>query len=79
MSEEFPETNRIIALLVDRLPQGAAVSGPTRLRLVTSLLATMLQIIDRSPELTSGKANDLFDEALAMSAAALGAPVSKEI
>ena len=75
VSEEFPETNRVIALLFARLPQRATVSGQTRLRLVTSLLATMLQIIDRSPELTSGKANALFDESLAMSAAELGAPV----
>lgn len=79
VSGEFPETNRVIARLVELLPTESAASGPTRLRLVTSLLATMLQIIDRSPELTSGAARALFDDALAMSAAALSAPVSKEI
>lgn len=77
VSEEFPETNRVIARLVELLPKGAVASGPTRLRLATSLLATMLQIIDQSPDQSSDAKHILFEEALAMSAAALSAPVSK--
>jgi AcrR family transcriptional regulator len=77
VSTEFPITNRVTARLVELLPKGTAATGHTRLRLVTSLFATMLHIIDQSPDQPSNVGRALFEEALAMSAAALAAPAPK--
>jgi AcrR family transcriptional regulator len=77
VSMDFPHTNRVTARLVEYMPTGKTTDGNTRIRLVTSLLATALQLIDQSPSLSTDAARVLFDDALAMSAAALAAPVSK--
>jgi AcrR family transcriptional regulator len=79
VSEDFPQTTQVTARLVELMPTDTVSDGQTRLRLVTNLLASALQIIDRSPGLSPDAANALFNDALAMSAAALEAPVSKEV
>jgi len=73
VSHEFPHTNRLTSLLVAFTPAQSAADGHTRIRLVTSLVATALQIIDQRPDLSPHAARSLFDDALAMSVAAFGA------
>lgn len=72
--QDFPETNEIMSRLMALIP----AEGQTRLRLVATLLATALQIIDRTPDLSKDAARALYNDALAMSAAALGAPNLRE-
>jgi AcrR family transcriptional regulator len=77
VSMDFPHTNQLTARLVEHMPMGAETHGHSRIRLVTSLLASALQLIDQSPGLSTDAARVQFDDALAMSAAALSTPVSK--
>ncbi|CAN7617476.1 TetR family transcriptional regulator [Phenylobacterium sp. LjRoot225] len=72
--EEYPETERVTDRLNALLPSGAQPDGRTRMRLVVSMLSTMLQIIDRDEGLTPTAALIKFESAIAMAAAAFAVP-----
>ena len=71
---DYPQSERLTQLLIAQLPPSTAGEGTLRIRLVLSLIATVLQVIDREPELTPAAARRMFDNAIAMAAAAFGAP-----
>ncbi len=72
---DYPVSARLTELLVAQLPPETSGEGHLRMRLIVSLLATVLQVIDRDPALAPAAARRMFDNAIAMAAAAFGAPV----
>lgn len=71
---DFPETERLIDRMAECLPPQAAETVRPRLRLAASLIVAALQIIDSEVGSGSAEARALFDNAVAMAAAALAAP-----
>jgi len=76
VSQDFLETEGLTNRMASLLPDGAKDSGPVRMRLVFALLGAALQIIDQDPEIDAAAARRLFDNTIAMAAAAYGAPPS---
>lgn len=75
VASDYPQSERLTALLIAQLPPEASGEGTLRMRLIVSLLTTVLQVIDRQPDLTPGASRRMFDNAIVMAAAAFGAPV----
>jgi len=73
---DFPETERLLARMSTLLPSGTAHAVPQRLRLAVGLIVTALQVIDWEKKPGSADADDFFDNAVAMAAAAIAAPIS---
>lgn len=69
--DDYPHSRRVTELLIDLLPDHAWPEGSTRMRLVVSMLTTMLQIIDGDQNLSPEASRRLFGGAIAMAAAAL--------
>lgn len=74
MLADYPHSWRLTEQLVAQLPPEAIGEGHLRMRLVVSLFTTVLQVIDRDPGLAPDAARRMFDNAIAMAAAAFGAP-----
>lgn len=74
---DFPETERLIARMADLLPPDVALGVQQRLRLATGLIISALQIIDWETKPGSAEAQALFENSIAMAAAAMAAPPSK--
>lgn len=72
---DFPETQRLTALLGDCLPDEVRPILGIRLRLMAGIICTALTILDREAA-TAGEAQRMFDNAVAMAAAALAAPIA---
>jgi AcrR family transcriptional regulator len=75
VAPDYPHSQRLTELLVAQLPPETAGEGTLRIRLIVSLFATVLQVIDRDSALAPAAARRMFDNAIAMAAAAFGAPV----
>lgn len=75
VASDYPHSQHLTELLVGQLPPETAGEGTLRIRLIVSLFATVLQVIDRDPALAPAAARRMFDNAIAMAAAAFGAPV----
>lgn len=75
VSPEFPESERVIGRLAAAMPIGPARHLGTRLRLVTGMLVAALQMIDSDAPQDPAAALAAFEQAVAMAAAALIAPV----
>ncbi len=73
LNPEFPETDRLVARIaaLDAASSAAAVHG--RLRLVISMIQRALQLIDQEYHGQPDAAQAIFEEAVAMAAAAVGA------
>lgn len=70
---DYPASLRLTEMLVAYLTPEAAGEGHLRMRVIVSLLATVLQAIDRDPDLTPAAASRMFDNAIAMASAAFAA------
>lgn len=75
--KEYPHSERLTRLLVGCLPPDLQGEGHLRLRLILSMLTTAMQVIDQEPGLSSDTARRMFDNTIAMAAAAFGAPAAK--
>lgn len=71
---DFPETERLVQRMEELLPSGDALGVHTRLRLAAGLLISALQVIDWETRPGSAEAQMLFDNSVAMAAAAMAAP-----
>jgi AcrR family transcriptional regulator len=71
---DFPETERLIERMAHLLPFDTTLAVQQRLRLVTGLMIAALQIIDLEMKRGSAEAQDVFDNAVCMAAAAMAAP-----
>lgn len=74
VSADFPETDRLTARIAALLPGEAAALLPLRMRLAIGLISTTLHIIDSEAADAPARAILLFDNAVAMAAAAIAAP-----
>jgi len=74
VSSEFPETDRLTVRIIDLLPAALRPLLPTRLRLTTGLVCGALLHIDRNAGLAAAAAEAMFEDAIAMTAAAISAP-----
>ncbi len=74
VSHDFPETDRLTDRLAALLPPEASASAHFRMRLIVGLLGAALQMIDQAADLPAPAARQLFDNAVAMAAAAYAAP-----
>lgn len=72
---DFPETERLIDRMAGLLPPQAVETVRPRLRLAVGLIVAALQIIDSEVGPGSAEAQALFDNAVAMAAAAIAAPI----
>jgi AcrR family transcriptional regulator len=70
---EFPETERLLGRMAAVLPDDLAQAVPQRLRLTIGLIVTALQAIDWEKK-PGSDAQDFFNTAVAMAAAAIAAP-----
>lgn len=77
VSSEFPETDRLTARIVEVLPAALRSVLPNRLRLTTGLVCGALLQIDRSADMSPETAETMFEDAIAMAAAAISAPPPK--
>lgn len=73
---DFPETERLLARMATLLASDTAHAVSQRLRLAVGLIVTALQVIDWEKKPGSADADDFFDNAVAMAAAAIAAPIS---
>ena len=73
VSQDYPHSQRLTELLVAQLPPETIGEGYLRMRLMVSLFATVLHVIDRDPKLTPTESARMFNNAIAMAAAAFGA------
>lgn len=73
---EFPETNLVSERLLAILPDEIAPVFNTRKRLLAGLISSTLLLIDQEARDDPQAAGILFDNAIAMAAASLCAPVS---
>ncbi len=73
VNAEFPETQALFERLRDCLPLSARDLFGGRMRMVTALVASALQQIDFEAPESRDTAVQLFDDAVTMAAAALGA------
>ena len=71
VSAEFPETDRVGERLLSVLPAGIAPLFNTRTRLIAGLISGTLLLIDQEAAGDPALARALFDNAIAMAAAAL--------
>ena len=71
---EFPETERLLKRMAAVLPDGMEPVVPQRLRLAIGLIVTALQVIDWEKKPGSAEAQDFFNTAVLMAAAAMAAP-----
>lgn len=71
--ESYPHSDRLTQLLVAALPAEIRSEGHLRLRLVVSLLATALQVIDHDCQTGTQAGRRIFDNAVSMAAAAFAA------
>jgi AcrR family transcriptional regulator len=74
LNDEFPETQELFERLLDCLPAAARSLFGERLRLVTALVTSALQLIDFEAHGDPALSGRLFDDAVTMAAAALIAP-----
>lgn len=74
---DFPETERLIARMAELLPSDIALRVDQRLRLAISPIIAALQIIDWETKPGSAEAKALFDNSIAMAAAAMAAPLPR--
>lgn len=74
VSGDFPETDRARSRLFAALPKEIAPLLNVRLRLIAGLMSNTLLLIDREAADDSALAKSLFDNAVAMAAAAMRAP-----
>ncbi len=77
VSEDFQQTERVLDRLVRLLPHLDRAEAMVRIRLANALISSALQLIDDNPDLSPQAARARFDDAVAMAAAALGAPAPK--
>lgn len=75
VSADFPETDRLVTRMAALLPPEVAPFVHDRLRIVVSLIQSSLQLIDRQARTRPAEAQRLFNDAVAMAAAAICAPV----
>lgn len=68
---DYPETERLRRAMAALLPPSVAAHVDRRLRLATALIIASLQIIDQEAAGRPDDAQRLFDDALAMAAAAM--------
>lgn len=73
---EFPETERLVARMVALFPGTPPPVVLQRLRLSVGLLVNALQVIDWEKKPGSAEADDLFNMAVVMAAAAIAAQLS---
>jgi AcrR family transcriptional regulator len=73
LSEEFPNSEQVIARMAALLPAETAPHLHRRLRLATSLITTALRVID-DDAVSSADAARQFDDAVTMAAAGVVAP-----
>jgi AcrR family transcriptional regulator len=73
---DFPETERLVGRMAELLPPDLSATVHQRLRLVVGLIITALQVIDWECKPGSAEARRLFDDSIAMAAAAMAAPLS---
>lgn len=71
---EFPETERLLGRMIAMFPEDMAQAVPQRFRLAVGLIVTALQVIDWEKKPGSAEADDFFNTAVAMAAAAMAAP-----
>jgi AcrR family transcriptional regulator len=71
---DFPETERLVGRMCALLPAETAPTVHHRLRLAVGLIITALQVIDWEKKPGSAEAQHVFDNAVAMAAAAIAAP-----
>lgn len=74
VSAEFPHSERLFGLIKQCLSPEAAARYAVRMRLATSLVSSALQQIDQEAHGDEARAVELFDDAVAIAAAALAAP-----
>ena len=72
---DFPETERLIARMAELLPDDLSLGVQQRLRLATGLIVAALQVMDWEAEPGSAEAQALFENSVAMAAAAMAAPL----
>jgi AcrR family transcriptional regulator len=70
---DYPETERLRRAMAAALPPSMGAHVDRRLRLATALIVASLQIIDQEAAGRSDEAQRMFNDALAMAAAAMGA------
>jgi AcrR family transcriptional regulator len=70
---DFPETERVTRRMARLLPHAKAAQFNRRMRLAASLLVAALQLIDREAADDQQRAAGMFEDAVAMAAAALAA------
>jgi AcrR family transcriptional regulator len=78
VNAEFPETLALFLRLRDCLPEAARPAFAARMRLVTVLMTGALHLIDLETDSEAGAMHALFEDAVAMAAAALVAPVPQD-
>jgi AcrR family transcriptional regulator len=76
---EYSETKRLLQSIGELLPAGAAAQFHQRIRLATALIIASLQIIDQEAAGRPAEAQRLFNEALAMAAAAVAATPTAQV
>lgn len=74
VNSEFPETDRLSDRIFDVLPSALRPLLPNRVRLTTGIICGALLQIDRSDGASPKEKELMFDDAIAMAAAALSAP-----
>lgn len=74
---DFPQTERLIGRMAEMLPSDLGLGVHQRLRLATGLIVSALQVIDWETKPGSPEAQALFDNSVAMAAAAMAAPLPK--
>jgi AcrR family transcriptional regulator len=72
LNPEFPETNRVAARLVACLPPEIAARFNERMNMIAGMMFATLELIDRE-KFSERKAEQVFEEAVAMAGAALTA------
>lgn len=68
--DDFPVTARLTERLSKLLPDELRREGHVRMRLIASMIASALQMIDQSADLTADAKAQFFDTTIAMAAAA---------
>ena len=76
VTNDFPETDRLTSRMAALLPPETCGSANFRMRLIFAMLGAALQLIDQDQSLAAEAARQLFDNAIAMGAAAYGAPLA---
>ncbi|RYD90856.1 MAG: hypothetical protein EOP61_28675 [Sphingomonadales bacterium] len=78
VNAEFPETDRVTQRIIDLLPDAIRPLLPNRLRLTTGLVCGALLHIDRKLDAQPEAVEAMFEDAIAMAAAAIAVPPPKE-